>query len=273
MAKKSLFSKLAKALGEDEPLTDEEIDRDVEKSVEAIKHAKVETLEADGLLDHSWGEAGDMIFIMNLAPIYELIGGRKGRMASGLQETCELMFLNHVGRGGGRSSLEEDHFVMRFTGLGPTDGFNQAATIVNAIGTRLLRDRFLTIDVPDLVVAADAGDITGEDGSLNLEKVRAAVESGGLSLAMEKPGDDAPEWIKLRWMNESPEAADYPAWDGVPEPQAADPEWGEITHRSRLSHLLTQRGAERRKKQVEIAYDQRKKSSRRAADNLNQNIW
>jgi hypothetical protein len=36
-------------LGEDKPLTDEEIDRDVEKSVEAINQAKVETLEAESL--------------------------------------------------------------------------------------------------------------------------------------------------------------------------------------------------------------------------------
>ena len=250
MAKKSLFSRIASALGEDEPLTDEQIDREVEKSVEAIKQAKVETLEADGLLDFSWGEAGDMIYIMNLVPIYEVVGGRTGAIATNLQMTCELIFSKHVGRGGGRTSLEEDHFVMRFTGLGPTDGFNKAAAIVNAIGTRILRDRFLTIDVPDLVVAADAGDVTDEDGSLDLEKVRAAVESGGLSLAMEKPGDDAPEWIKLRWKNESSEAADYPAWNGVPEPQSADPEWGEITYRSHLSHQLIQRGADRRKEQV-----------------------
>ncbi len=162
---------------------------------------------------------------------------------------------------------------MRFTGLGPTDGFNKAAAIINDIGTRLLRDRFLTIDIPDLLVAADAGEVIGEDGWLDLEKVQAAVESGGLSLAMEKPGDDAPEWIKLRWRNTSSEAADWPAWDGTPEPQSADPEWGEITHQSRQSHRLTQRGPERRKEQVETANDQRKKNIRRAADNLDQMIW
>ncbi len=273
MAKKSLFSRFTSALGEDKPPTDEEIDREVEKSVEAIKQAKVETLEADGLLDLSWGEAGDMIFIMNLAPIYEILGGRKGRLARGLQETCELMFSEHVAYGGGFAFFEEDHFVMRFTGLGPTDGFNQAAAIVNDIGTRLLRDRFLTMDIPDLVVAADAGDIIGEDGWLDLEKVQAAVESGGLSLAMEKPGDDAPEWIKLLWKSKSSEAADYPAWDGTPEPQSAGPEWGEIAHQSHHSRGFTQRGSERRKEQIKIAHDQRKISSRRAADNPNQMIW
>ncbi|HJP54225.1 MAG TPA: hypothetical protein QF556_05935 [Rhodospirillales bacterium] len=273
MAKKSLFSRSTSALGKDKPLTDEEIDRDVEKSVEAINQAKVETLEAESLLDLSWGEAGDMIYIMNLAPIYELIGGREGRMARGLQETCELMFSEHVAYGSGFAFFEEDHFVMRFTGLGPTDGFNKAAAIINDIGTRLLRDRFLTIDIPDLLVAADAGEVIGEDGWLDLEKVQAAVESGGLSLAMEKPGDDAPEWIKLRWRNTSSEAADWPAWDGTPEPQSADPEWGEITHQSRQSHRLTQRGPERRKEQVETANDQRKKNIRRAADNLDQMIW
>ncbi len=259
MAKKSLFSRLASALGEDEPLTDEEIDRDVEKTVEAIKQAKVETLEADGLLDVSWGEAGDMVYIMSLAPIYEVVGGRAGKMAANLQKTCEFMFSKHVGRGGGRTSLEEDHFVMRFTGLGPTDGFNQAAAIVNDIGTRLLRDRFLTMDVPDLVVAADAGYITGEDGSLYLEKVLAVVECGGLFLSLEKPGDDAPEWIKLRWKYESSEAV--------------DPKWEEIVNRSHRSRGLTQRGPERRKEQVEITHDQRRISSRRAANNLDQVIW
>ncbi len=162
---------------------------------------------------------------------------------------------------------------MRFTGLGPTDGFNQAAAIVNDIGTRLLRDRFLTMDIPNLVVAADAGDITGEDGSLNLEKVQAAVESGGLSLAMEKPGDDAPEWIKLRWKNESSEAADYPAWDGVPEPRSADPVRGNRPSVASLTCGSIQRGPERRKEQIKIAHDQRKISSRRGADNLKQNIW
>ncbi len=273
MAKKSLFSRLASALGEDETLTDEDIDREVEKSVEAIKQAKMETLEAGDLLDLSWGDAGDMVYIMNLGPIYEVIGGRTGLIAANLRKTCELMFSKHVAHGGGRASLEEDHFIMRIAGLGPTDGFNQAATIINDIGTQILRDRFLTMDIPDLVVAADAGDVTGEDGSLDLKRVRAAVESGGLSLAMDKPGADAPEWIKMRWANESSEAADYPAWDGAAEPQSADPVWVVIAHQSHHSRGFIQRGTDRRKEQFKVIHNQRKKSSRRSADNLTQNIW
>ena len=173
MAKKSLLGRLAAALRSDEGPTSRDIDNEVESAVKAINGAKIDTVAAKDILSGGWGEAGAMVYIMDLEPLYELIGSRKGRLVAALRETCDTVFSQDVALGQGRASFRGDQFLMRFINTDKTEGFRQAATIINEIGTRIFGDRFLPMEIPGLLVVADAADITNADGSLNSEKAAA----------------------------------------------------------------------------------------------------
>ena len=199
MTRNSLLNRLIGAFHDEEEETSEDIDRELEFAVKAIKEEVIDILAADDVLGHDWGEAGDKVFIMDLAPIYAVIGTRSGRLASATEMTCQEVFSRKVKPADGRGSFEGDGFFMRFVAMSATEGFQLAAAIVNEIGTRILGSRFQAIDAPALVVVADADAITNKDGSLNLEKAGAVIESGGLFLTMDAPAADAPLWLKQRW--------------------------------------------------------------------------
>lgn len=240
MAKLSLFGRVAKALGEEKEESSEDIDRAVEDAVKAIDEMEVDVVDADGLVGGGWGEAGEMVYIMDLAPIYAIIG-REGRQADNLHEFCEHVFSQKVRARRGRGSVEATGFFMRFTNTSKEEGFHLAATIVNIVGERVLGNRFHAMEVPALVVVADAASITNEDGSLNMEKVQSVVESGGLPMPMEEPAADAPLWLRQRWDSalgggegimvrdgaDAPASPGDPKWIGGsdPGPEPGDPEW------------------------------------------------
>ncbi len=265
MKKKSLISRLSEALSDDDGPTDEEIVRDVESSVQAIKETKVETLDGNEVFGGGWGEAGDMVYIMNLGPIYGIIGGRTGRTAVSLQETCENVFSRLAGPRRGKASFEDDRFFMRFAATTPSEGFNLAAAVVNEVGTFMLSDRFKTMEMAGLMVAADAADITNEDGSLNMEKAKAVVESGGAPLPIDAPGDGSPSWM-------------VQLWNSMAE---TDQKWREIDSNmnGRMNGRkkeLTARGDDRRKKKSSYFIGQERRvnsSGRRTSDSTNQMIW
>lgn len=202
MAKETLLRRISKRLGDPEDTKPEDIDRELEAAVEAIKAEKVEILKADSVFSNDWGEAGDKVYVMDLGPVYELIGGKNGRMAENLRESCDIEFAEHSIKGRSKADLEGDFFMMRFYGLNENDGFAKAATVVNAIGTGILGNRFEALEVPLLLVAADVAGVTNGDGSFNFDGLSEAVESGGFPISIDKPDDDAPEWVKLRWKKE-----------------------------------------------------------------------
>ncbi len=202
MAKESFIRRISKRLGEPEEIKPEDIDREVAAAVEAIKAEKTEILDGAKVLNNNWGEAGDKAYVMDLAPIYNIIGGKKGRMAENLRESCKKEFTANGAKGRDRSSLEGDLFLMRFCDLDEKKGFVKAATIVNNVCTKLLGNRFEALEVPSLLIAADVGDITNGDGSINMDGLLAAVETGGSPISFDKPDDDAPQWVKLRWKKE-----------------------------------------------------------------------
>jgi hypothetical protein len=203
MAKKSFIHRISKRLGEPEEIKPEDVDREVAAAVRAIKAEKTETLDGTEVLNDNWGEAGDKAYVMDLAPIYEIIGGRKGRMAENLRESCKKEFAGNCVKDCGCSSLEGDLFLMRFYGLDEKRGFVKAATIVNTVCIGLLGSRFEALKVPSLLIAADVGEITNGDGSVNMDGLLAAVEAGGSPVSLDEPGSDAPQWVKMRWRKEA----------------------------------------------------------------------
>ncbi len=162
----------------------------------------METLEGEKVLSSNDSEDGGKIYIMDLNPIFDLIGGSEGRSAENLRETCHEEFAEHSVKGRDQATLEGDLFVMRFAGISDQEGFTLAAGIVNTIGLDLLGSRFETMEAPDLLVVTSAAHAFNPDGSPNLDAMRASVKDGGFPVSMAEPDDNAPHWVKLRWKKE-----------------------------------------------------------------------
>ncbi len=183
-----------------------DIDAETKAAVDAIKSTATVDVEAEKVLKSGWGKPGEMVYIMNLSPIYIILGGREGRAGISLRESCGEIFKKYVNLGKGQSSFVGDNFFMKFYTLGDSEGYHRAAVITNEIGTSILGDRFETVDVPDLIIAAETQSITNEDGSINLDKTQAAIESGGADV------DKTPK-ERLK----SVQVAYYPTWSPAHE--------------------------------------------------------
>jgi len=197
MDKKNLFSKISKSLFESDERIIQEIDREVEASVETIKSTAFETVDAHEVLDQSFDEAGDTFFIIDLAPIYRVIGDRNGRVAGSVEETCHRVFDRHAQSRGDRGNFEGDYFLMLFANADNEANFLRAALIVNEIGTLVLSERFKALNVSDPVTVLSVSDITNRDGTINTSRMKKKVIEGGRPLAMKAPDDNAPHWVKL----------------------------------------------------------------------------
>lgn len=263
MTKKSLFSRLAKALTEndnsgidlsaDRDIAD--IDRDLEAAVQAIKEAKSDTLAASDVLGDGWAEGGDMVYIMDLAPIYGMIGGPAGRMAANLLETCQLVFSLKVGQGRRRSFFEGDLFIMRFAGIDHSQSSRLAAEIVNEIGVRILGVRFQTMEAPGLMVVADAAP--------QWPRMRWANRSGdgamGVEESRDRDGED-PEWVAMKngpGGSRSTEVS-LETISGLAKEEA---NWQELEYRKAKPGQKVKRG------------DERRAGKRRSCDDAIQMIW
>ena len=77
----------------DEGPTAEEIDAETEAAVRAIMEENTGAVGADAVLASGWGEPGDMVYIMNLSPLYGLLGERVGRAADNLRINCKEVFV------------------------------------------------------------------------------------------------------------------------------------------------------------------------------------
>ena len=202
MTKEPIWKRLGKALADDEEETPEDIDREIESAVKAIQEAEVSSLTAEEVFGGGRDDANGKAFVMDLAPVFATIGSRSERIVAANELICERVFADHVSRGQGRASFEGDCFVMRFAVARDAEAFQLAIEIVNAIGTQILGDRFHSMEIPGLVVVAEASDIMNKDGVLNPDKVRAVVDGGGIAMAMEEPPETAPEWMRLLWKNQ-----------------------------------------------------------------------
>ena len=72
--------------------------------------------------------------------------------------------------------------MTKFHDLGDRAGLEEAVKIVNKIGFRTFGASFEKMEVPELFVAADAGDIT-TNGKLNMTKTKEVIaQRGGASM-------------------------------------------------------------------------------------------
>ena len=195
MAKKSFFSKLFSDDDDEESV--EDIDRRLAEELAAIESMEVEDLEGARTMMEDWESAGACIYLMDLAPLYALIGGREGMLGNRAPDACCHIFDRMVTAKDGRSRMRGDYFVMSFLSLSREAGFVKAAQVINGIGLQTIGERFKTIEVPNLLVAADPTDLTNGNGEFDPAKAKTQVESGGSGVALGKLGPDAPEWLKF----------------------------------------------------------------------------
>jgi hypothetical protein len=274
--KKSLFARINEALGDVEEPSDEEIIRDVEASVEKIKQAKADILEAEKVLDGGWGEKGALVYIMNLRPIYEAIGTRTGRVAENLQGLCETTFAHKVPLEDGHASFRGDCFFMSFANTNQIECFHQAASIINKIGTSILCDRFKALEIQNFLMVAKAEDITSEDGSLSLRKAEIVIQDGGSPIVTtEELDDNASDWLKLLWSGLTQNSQVLAGDSGDPE-EPEETLWQGQKYRSRKSTDWQTNRNERRKALEEARAGAERRThehGRRNSDNVSQAVW
>ena len=94
MAGKVMFGRLTDAFqGESEKEeTHADILAELKAEVQAPQETECETVDGAGVFSKQWGGNGDLIFIINVDLMYKLIGGKEGRLAESLRETCKAEF-------------------------------------------------------------------------------------------------------------------------------------------------------------------------------------
>ena len=53
---------------------------ELKAELQAVQEMERETLDGAGVFSRQRGGKGDLVFIINLDPVYKLIGGKKGRL-------------------------------------------------------------------------------------------------------------------------------------------------------------------------------------------------
>jgi len=245
MAKKSLFGKIATVFREEEEESAEDIDKDVEAAVAAIALEKTTSLEGETVLHSSIGKAGDTVFVMDLNPIFAMIGGATGRAANGVIECCDRIFKQHREDPKDRGIVETTKFIMRFASRDESKGFHRAAIIVNEIGVHVLSNRFNTMEVPDILIAANVGDIADANGKLVPAKLAQVIADGGKPVGMGEPSANDPEWVKLRYLNKAKEQK-LIAMKAKESNGKKEPEWVAGIDKASRRKLTQRSGSDRR---------------------------
>jgi len=195
MAKKSFFSKFFH--NDDDEESVEDIDRRLAEELAAIDSMEVQNLDGARTIMEDWENAGACIYLMDMAPLYALIGGRDGMLGKRLPDACGHIFERLVPAKDGRSRIRGDFFVMSFASLSREAGFVKAAQVINGIGLQTIGERFKTIEVPNLLVAADPAELANENGEFDPAKAKAQIDSGGSGVVLGKLGPDEPVWLKV----------------------------------------------------------------------------
>ena len=61
---------------------------ELKAELQAVQEMERETLDGAGVFSRQRGGKGDLVFIINLNPMYKLIDSKDGRLAESLRETC-----------------------------------------------------------------------------------------------------------------------------------------------------------------------------------------
>ncbi len=238
----------------------EDIDQEIEEAVEVIRTTSFETVKGESILRQSPPESGDTFFIIDLAPIYAVIGQRYGRLADSVGESCSRVFNSMCPAPQDRGVFEGNFFMMLFEDPDLEAGYLRAAKITNEIGAFILSDRFEAMNIPDMITVLKANDITNRDGSINIPRMEEKSLMGGIPIQLCEPPENAPEWHKILF-ERHPEELKFVELNH--EHKGDDLNWSYITS-STVQQKLPR--AMRDRRQIKMPYtghDRRKSFDRR----------
>jgi len=197
--KKSFFDKVKNYVldKDDEEESAEDIDRRLAAELTEIEEMETETVDGDDVIKGDLWDSSDVVYVMDLGPLYNIVGGRKSMLGKRLADACENIFDRLVPRVEGSARKRSDLFIMSFSYPSKEEGFRKAAQVINDIGTQTIGDQFTTLEIPNLLVAAEPAALSGADGELDLEKAKAEMESGGIGVELGQPNPDDPEWLQF----------------------------------------------------------------------------
>ena len=206
MSGKSIIGNILGKFREPDDTSAEDIDKELKQSVEAIKAQKLDSVEGEKIVHSHDNKDFGLAYILDLQPIYALIGGSEGRMAECLRRDCSETFNEHTLSDQDNASIDGQFFAIRFHGTNEAEKFAQAAKIINIVGVKVLGSQFQELDISHCLIATKADKVFPKNGRMNVEHMKSAMKAGGSLLRMQKPAADAPAWLNLRWQKEANKA-------------------------------------------------------------------
>ena len=134
------------------------------------------TLKLSDLVRETETKASGKVQVISLAAFRESIGELWERYQSRIIMIAETSIARRIGKGNTFIVLDEDSWLLLFSRSDEGQAQARADAIAAAIGQKLMGARFAFEDMP-LPASAKLGlaDILNEDGSVNLESMRAEV--------------------------------------------------------------------------------------------------
>ena len=134
------------------------------------------TLTLQNLVHETETKASGKVQVISLASFRESIGELWERYQSRIIMIAETSIARRIGRGNNFIALDEDSWLLLFSRADEAQAQARADAIAGAIGEKLMGARFAFADMP-LPQSARLGlaDVLNEDGTLNLDAVRAEV--------------------------------------------------------------------------------------------------
>lgn len=135
------------------------------------------TLTLQNLVRETETKASGKLQVISLASFRESIGELWERYQSRIIMIAETSIARRIGRGNNFIVFDEDSWLLLFSRANEAQAQQRADTIAAAIGEKLMGARFAFEDMP-LPESARLGlaNVLNEDGTINLEAVRAEVD-------------------------------------------------------------------------------------------------
>lgn len=175
------------------------------------------------------------LHIVSLVEFREAVGDKWSKLADKVMLIAEGVINMHLGAGNIFNRQGSDFFILLFRTCDNAEARRRAIIIAQELGTRLVGDQFIGIDVP-LALAAEvsAEDGLNDDGSINLDAVHAAVGEMRAIIAQQAPqaSPGLRAWMRTAPAAERPAADDRPpiqcAPEAAPKAPPQDPGWKKL---------------------------------------------
>lgn len=287
MAKRGFLSALKNKLGGESEFADtDDSDMDLEAGIIRIDDsAPTKIVSTSDVLDeeNSWSSgapsgAGGHIFVVDLNPFFKAMQATsESRIAKSLITFSETLIGRTLEGRGTFRLVGTDKFFLRLN-VPDSEGWSEAANIVNDIGVNFLRDAFNPeVFLPRVLSAVDPENAFDADGNFSAKNAWNARKFPEPETAAEKKL--GAEWKPFSALDDGEAVFPPPTreWEGkdIEAPPTDKPKWTAEEIKTRAARMLTERGPERRAKKLKVKSGERRKRpyGRRDSDNPNRSVW